>query len=206
MLAVGQLMPCLRPVVAQEDVLEVVLAGADRQHLVGGRGLDDGVGGSLESDRHGSPVGVASVTPGSARNSSASTGAANSISRRWMATLRRFSSESTTTSRPSAKDRQPVGHALDLRQGVRGEEHRAALGADLAEQRVKALLHERIETGDRLVQDQQLGLVHERLDQAELLSVAGRQLADRAIEIGVEPLGQRVAHARGRRRRGARAR
>ena len=95
-----------------------------------------------------------------------------------------------------AEDRQAVGDALDLRQGVRGQEHRAALGADLAEERVKALLHEGIQTGDRLIQDQQLGFVHEGLDQSELLSVAGRQLADRAIEIGVEALGQGVAHAR----------
>ena len=50
--------------------------------------------------------------------------------------------------------------------------------------------------GDRLVQDQQLGLVHERLDQAELLPVAGRQLAYGAIEIGVEALDQRVTDAR----------
>ena len=69
-------------------------------------------------------------------------------------------------------------------------------GADLPQQRVEALLHQRIEAGDRLIQDQQLGLVHEGLDQAELLPVAGRQLAHRAIDVGVETLDQRVTHAR----------
>jgi hypothetical protein len=61
---------------------------------------------------------------------------------------------------------------------------------------VKALLHKRIQAGDRLIQDQQLGLVHEGLDQAELLPVAGRKLAHRAIDVGVETLDQRVTHAR----------
>ncbi len=72
------------------------------------------------------------------------------------------------------------------------KKHGPACGADLAQQRVEALLHERIQPGDRLIQDQQLGLVHERLDQAELLPVAGRELADRSIEVCVEALDQRV--------------
>ena len=88
--------------------------------------------------------------------------------------MRRFSSESTITEPALAKDRQPVCDALHLRQRVRGEEHGASLGADLAEERVKALLHQGIQAGDRLIQDQQFGFVHERLDQSELLPVAGR--------------------------------
>ena len=90
-----------------------------------------------------------------------------------------------------------MGDALDLGQRVGREEHGAALGADLAQQRVEAPLHERIEAGDRLVEDQQLRLVHERLDQAELLPVAGRELVHGPIEIGVEALHQRVADTRG---------
>ena len=67
---------------------------------------------------------------------------------------------------------------------------------DVAQQRVEALLDERIEPGDRLVEDQQLRLVHERLDQPELLAVAGRELADRPVELGFEALRQRVAQPR----------
>ena len=55
-----------------------------------------------------------------------------------------------------------MGDTLDLRQGVRGQKDRPALGADLAEQFMKVLLDQRIETGDRLIQDQQLGLASKR--------------------------------------------
>ena len=89
---------------------------------------------------------------------------------------------------------------------MRGEEDGPPLRGDLPEERVKALLDERIEPRDRLVEDQQLGLVHERLDQAELLTVTRRQLADPPVEIGVEPLCKRVANPARRHRRGARAR
>ena len=66
--------------------------------------------------------------------------------------------------------------------------------SDLREQRVEALLDERIEAGDGLVEDQELGLVHERLDEAELLAVAGRELAQRPVELGVEAVDELVAH------------
>jgi hypothetical protein len=42
----------------QEDVLEVLLAGANCAHLVAGRDLHDGVGGPLEGHRHGASVGL----------------------------------------------------------------------------------------------------------------------------------------------------
>ena len=58
---------------------------------------------------------------------------------------------------------------------------------------MEAALDERVEPGDRLVEDQQLGLVHERLDQPELLAVAGRQLVDRPVQLRAEALGQLVA-------------
>ena len=78
---------------------------------------------------------------------------------------------------------------------MRREEDGPSLRGDLPEERVEALLDQRVETGDRLVEDQQLGLVHEGLDQAELLAVAGRELAHRPVELGVEALGERVAKA-----------
>ena len=173
-MATGQLTRRRRPVVAQEDVLEVVLAGADRAHLVGGGGLDDGVGGSLESHGHGSPLGVHFGDAGERAELVGVDRFAEldlqALNRDLAKVLERVDDHESAL----AKDREAVGDALDLRQGVGGEEHGAALGADLRQQRVEALLHQRIQSGDRLVQDQQLGLVHEGLDQAELLSVAGR--------------------------------
>jgi hypothetical protein len=92
-----------------------------------------------------------------------------------------------------AQDGQPVGDPLHLRQRVRGEEDRATLGAALGQQRVEALLHQRVQPGDGLVEDEQLRIVHEGLDEAQLLPVAGRQLADGPVQVGAEALGQRVA-------------
>jgi hypothetical protein len=53
---------------------------------------------------------------------------------------------------------------------------------------VEALLNQRIKPRDRLVENQQLGLVHERLDEAELLAVTRRQLAYSPVEVGIEAL------------------
>jgi hypothetical protein len=94
-----------------------------------------------------------------------------------------------------AQDRDPVGDALDLGEGVRGQKHGAASSAGLGEQPMETLLHERIKAGDRLVQDQQFRLMHERLNQAELLAVAGRQLTNRRVELRVETHSQRVTDA-----------
>jgi len=52
----------------------------------------------------------------------------------------------------------------------------------------------------RLVEDQEVGLVEQRLDDADLLPVAAGQLAHRPVEVGLEALGQhrrraRAAHA-----------
>ena len=94
---------------------------------------------------------------------------------------------------PATQDRDPVCDLLDLRERVRGEENRPSLPGDLAEERVEAALHQRIEPRDRLVQDQQLRLVHERLHQPELLPVSRRELADPPAELGVEAVCQRLA-------------
>ena len=183
-------------VVLQEDVLEVLLAGANRAHLVLGRGLHHGVGGALESHGHGASLGMHLRDAGQR----AKLGNVDRLAELDLEALDGNLAkvlERVDDDQPAlAKDRQTVGDALDLRQRVRRQEHRAALGAHLSQQRVEALLDERIQPGDRFVQDQQLGLVHEGLDQADLLPVPGRQVADGAIDIGAEPLDQRVAHAR----------
>jgi len=48
----------------------------------------------------------------------------------------------------------------------------------------------RVEAGGRLVEDQQLGLVEERQDQADLLPVAARELAERPVEVSAKALGE----------------
>jgi hypothetical protein len=48
-------------------------------------------------------------------------------------------------------------------------------------------LKQRVEAAGRLVEDEQIGAVHERLDHAELLAVALGELADRAVEDRSEP-------------------
>jgi hypothetical protein len=77
---------------------------------------------------------------------------------------------------------------------MRGKKDGPPLRGNLPEERVKALLNQRIEPRNRLIEDQQLGLVHERLDQAELLTVTRRQLAYPPAEVGVEPFCERVAN------------
>jgi hypothetical protein len=67
---------------------------------------------------------------------------------------------------PASQYRDPVCDPLDLGQRVRGEKDGPSARCNLPEQRVEALLDQRIEPRDRLVQDQRLGVVHERLDEA----------------------------------------
>ena len=69
---------------------------------------------------------------------------------------------------------------LDFGQDVAGEEDRASLVLGLAHQGVERLLHERVETGRRLIEDQQLRPVLERDHEADLLLVALRVLLELA--------------------------
>ena len=72
---------------------------------------------------------------------------------------------------PFANDRDVITEVLDLVQHVRRQEHGAALGGDLTDELLELVLDERVEPRSRLVQDQELGLMHERLDERDLLSV-----------------------------------
>ena len=93
-----------------------------------------------------------------------------------------------------------VRHGLHLGQHVGGEEHGGAGVAGLADDGEDLLLHERVETGGGLVEDEELGAVHERLDEPELLLVALGERAGLAAEVQFEPLGQGVGDVpRGRR-------
>ena len=71
-----------------------------------------------------------------------------------------------------ADEADAIGHVLHLGQDVRGEEDRAASPGDLRDELVERLLHERVEPARRLVEHEQVGIVHERLDEADLLPVA----------------------------------
>ena len=93
---------------------------------------------------------------------------------------------------PVADHRHPAGDVLELGQHVRGEQDRRARRARLGDERLERALEERVEAARRLVEDQHVGLVHERLDEPDLLLVALRQLADRAVERQAEALGERV--------------
>src|SRR6266542_4172254 len=91
---------------------------------------------------------------------------------------------------PVADDADPVGRVLHLGQHVRGHEDGLAGGPGLAYQLLELLLHERVQAAGRLVEDEQLRVVHERLYQADLLLVPLGQGADLPGGVQLEPLGQ----------------
>ena len=90
-----------------------------------------------------------------------------------------------------ADDRDAVAGSLDLAQDVARQEDRPALGLRLADERVERLLDERVEARGRLVEDEQLGPVLERDDEADLLLVALRVLPEPARWVDVEALDER---------------
>src|SRR4030067_233201 len=73
-----------------------------------------------------------------------------------------------------------VGHAGG------GEERGAAVGARLADERVEFLLDQRVQALRRLVEDEQLGPVHEGLHEPDLLPVAVRERLDLHAELEVQ--------------------
>ena len=91
-----------------------------------------------------------------------------------------------------ADDADPVGDPLHLGQGVAGEEYGSPLGGNLAHHGLELTLDQGIETRARLIHDEDLRPVHERLDQADLLPIARRQVTDLLGEVGVEAVGQLV--------------
>ena len=88
-----------------------------------------------------------------------------------------------------------IGDVLYLGEDVRGEEDRAAALGGLGDELVERLLHERVEAARRLVEDEQVGIVHERLDEPDLLPVSAGELLDPAVEVEVEPFREGVAPA-----------
>ena len=94
-----------------------------------------------------------------------------------------------------AQHRHAARELLHLGEDVRGEEDRAPLGDRLAQDRLDLLLYERVEGVCRLVQHQHVGLRHERDDEAGLLVVAARQVADAAVTVEPQPLDELLAVA-----------
>ena len=95
-----------------------------------------------------------------------------------------------------ADDAHPGAQALHLAQDVRGEENGHAAGILLADQVEELALHERVEAGGRLIQEEQLGAVQQALHDADLLLVAVGQVADAAVQLQLHDFRQLV-HALG---------
>jgi histidinol dehydrogenase len=84
-----------------------------------------------------------------------------------------------------------VAHALHPFEQMGRQQHGHALVLEVADDVEQFRRRLRVETGGGLVEDEQLRSMHERQQQADLLTVPLRQLVDRAIEADVEPLDQR---------------
>src|SRR5438128_4774655 len=83
-----------------------------------------------------------------------------------------------------------VADVLDLGQDVRRKKNRRAIIAGFAQKQVELLLVQRVEATGGLVEDQQVGPVHEREHDRELLLVAARVLAKTPAEVELESLGE----------------
>ncbi len=77
-------------------------------------------------------------------------------------------------------DAHPVAQALDLGQDVAGEQDGPAAVAEPAHAGLEAALHDRVQAGRRLVEEQQVHLGGQRCHQRHLLSVA--------LGVGASPL------------------
>src|SRR5258706_443791 len=78
-----------------------------------------------------------------------------------------------------SKDGNPLADSLHLAQNVRRQENRTALLLRFEHQPVEYLLHKRVQPIGRLVQNEQVRLVHQRDNKAEFAPVATRQAAHR---------------------------
>ncbi len=113
-------------------------------------------------------------------------------------------------------DRRAIAQLLRLLEVVRGDHDRAALGRDRADHVPQVASRLRVEAGRRLVEEDDLGLVHEREGDREPLLLAAGELACERARLRLEPdrleqpldaLAARGARRTGRRRaRAARSR
>ena len=96
-------------------------------------------------------------------------------------------------SRP--QDGHAVAERLDLAQDVGGQEHGLAVVPRLLHAAAERLLHQRVEPGGGLVEDQQLRTAHQGRDQDHLLAVALRVGPDLLRGIELEACDELVAVA-----------
>ena len=84
----------------------------------------------------------------------------------------------SATSRPDGDDADAVGHAFGDFENMRGHDHGAAGANPVAEQSLDVTRGHRVKAGERLVQDDQPRVVHQRARQRDLLAHAlGKSLA-----------------------------
>jgi hypothetical protein len=89
-----------------------------------------------------------------------------------------------------ANDRDPVGEPLDLAEDVAREQHGRARRDPFGHTVREDLLHQRVQPGGRLVEDQQVDVCRESRDQRHLLPVALGVGAALLGRVEVEPLQQ----------------
>src|SRR6266536_3504821 len=89
-----------------------------------------------------------------------------------------------------ADDADPVAERLDLGEDVAGEQSRAPVGAFVPDAVAKHRLHQRVQAGCRLVEEEQLHVGCERRDQGDLLAVALRVRPALLRRVEVEALQQ----------------
>ena len=86
----------------------------------------------------------------------------------------------------AVEDHHPVAHILDIGEEMRGEEDRLPTATELEDEVLHLARAERIEARGRLVEDEELGVVHERLREAETPRHALRELSRRPVRHALE--------------------
>ena len=174
----------------QKDVLEVCFVAVDREHVVTGqrlyericvaaKGQANMVAPALELANFGNPrEGIGWRRSGE--------GHLNACRRVGAELVDRGDEREGTV----AYQAHAVGNVLHLGQDVGGKENRCSLRLRLTDELIERLLHERVEPGGRLVEHQELGWVHERLDEADFLPVSLRQCANRSVELETKAIGE----------------
>ena len=84
------------------------------------------------------------------------------------------------------EDGDAVAHVLHVFQAMAAHDDRLAQRAQIADEVLHPARAQRIEAGGRLVEDDQIGIVDERLGQADALTHALGILAEGAFAIGLE--------------------
>ena len=146
----------------------------------GSRSPREGEGGAVAGDARGRR------RPGSERRRSSSAGVGQLDGEAAPGLAEQLGDPLDRDQPAAADDPDPVADPLHLVELVRGEEDGAAAVAFLGDEGEELLLHQRVEAAGRLVEDQQLGPVEGGEDQADLLAVAARELAERPVEVGAK--------------------